>query len=75
MDVSEYDELGQMAREGLEVLRDAPLERQAILLEIAAFADFLVEQIPILDQEWKARRASLVASGDLLDPAPQGRVQ
>jgi len=74
MDISEYDELGQLAREGLEVLRDAPTERQALLLEMSAFADFLVEQIPILDQEWKARRAELVASGYLLDPPAQGRV-
>ena len=74
MDVSEYEELGQMAREGLEVLRDAPRERQAILLELAAFADFLVEQIPKLDQEWKVRRAALVASGALLDLPNQGRM-
>ena len=74
MDVSEYDELGQLAREGLEVLRDAPTERQAILLEISAFADFLVEQIPKLDQVWLSRRAELVASGDLLEPPLQGRV-
>ena len=36
----------ELAREGLEVLRDAPAERRAVLLEMAAFADFLVEQMP-----------------------------
>jgi DNA-binding transcriptional regulator GbsR (MarR family) len=65
MDVSEYEEMRELAREGLEVLRDAPLERQAALLEMSAFADFLVEEIPRLKQEWEARRQALVASGDL----------
>jgi DNA-binding transcriptional regulator GbsR (MarR family) len=65
MDVSEYEELRELAREGLEVLRDAPPERRAVLLEMSAFADFLVEQMPRLNQEWEARRETLVASGDL----------
>jgi DNA-binding transcriptional regulator GbsR (MarR family) len=65
MDVSEYEELRELAREGLEVLRDAPPERRAVLLEMSAFADFLVEQMPRLNQEWEARRRALVASGDL----------
>ena len=45
MDITEYEELGDLAREGLQVLRDAPAERRAVLLEMSAFADFLVEQI------------------------------
>ena len=65
MDVSEYEEMRELAREGLEVLRDAPPERQAALLEMSAFADFLVEEIPRLKQGWEARRQALVASGDL----------
>jgi DNA-binding MarR family transcriptional regulator len=65
MDVSEYEEMRELAREGLEVLADAPPERRAALLEMEAFAGFLVEQIPQLEQEWKARREALVASGDL----------
>jgi DNA-binding transcriptional regulator GbsR (MarR family) len=65
MDVSEYEELRELAREGLEVLRDAPQERRAALLEMSAFADFLVEQMPRLSQEWETRRRALVASGDL----------
>ena len=65
MDVSEYEELRELAREGLEVLRDAPPERRAALLEMSAFADFLVEQMPRLNQEWETRREALVASGDL----------
>jgi hypothetical protein len=32
---------------------------------MSAFADFLVAQIPKLEQEWEARREALVASGEL----------
>ena len=55
-DMSEYQEQGDLAREGLRLLADAPPERRAILLEWAAFADFLVERLPVLEQEWKERR-------------------
>jgi DNA-binding MarR family transcriptional regulator len=65
MDVSEYEELRELAQEGLQVVRDAPPERQAVLLEMSAFAEFLVERMPVLQQEWKARREALVASGRL----------
>ena len=37
------------------MLADAPLERRAVLLEMAAFADFLVEQTAALEQDWKQR--------------------
>jgi hypothetical protein len=73
MDVSEYEEMRELAREGLEVLGDAPLERRAALLEMEAFADFLVEQIPKFQQEWEARREALVASGDLPEKRPGQR--
>lgn len=73
MDITEYQELRELTREGLEVLRDAPAERRAILLEMSAFADFLLEQMPKFRQEWEARRAALVAAGDLPDqPRPGG---
>jgi DNA-binding MarR family transcriptional regulator len=65
MDVSEYEEMRELAREGLEVLGDAPPERRAALLEMSAFATFLVEEIPRLKQEWETRRQALVAAGDL----------
>jgi DNA-binding MarR family transcriptional regulator len=72
MDISEYEELRELAQEGLEVVRDAPIARQAVLLEVSAFADFLVEQIPLMQQAWDARREALVAAGRL--PAePQRR--
>jgi len=69
MDISEYEELREMAHEGLEVLQDAPIERRAVLLEVCAFADFLLEQIPRMQQEWEARRAAMVAAGELLHRA------
>ena len=65
MDVSEYEELAELAREGLDVLRDASAERRAVLLEMSAFAEFLLEQMPRLQREWQTRRETLVASGDL----------
>lgn len=65
MDISEYEELREMAHEGLEVLQEAPIERRAVLLEMSAFADFLLEQMPRMQQEWEARRAGLVSAGEL----------
>lgn len=71
-DVSEYQEQAELAREGLRLLSDAPPERRAVLLEWAAFADFLVERMPALEQEWEARREELRAAGELPDdPAAQ----
>src|SRR5581483_7723602 len=32
MDISEYEELYELTREGLEVIGDAPIERRAVLL-------------------------------------------
>jgi DNA-binding transcriptional regulator GbsR (MarR family) len=64
-DVTEYQELGDLAREGLEVLRDASPERRATLTEMAAFADWLVERTRALQDEWEAHRETLRASGEL----------
>ena len=70
-DISEYREQGELAREGLQVLEGTPPERRAILLEWAAFADFLVERLPAVEQEWKERREALVAAGQLPEaPGP-----
>jgi DNA-binding MarR family transcriptional regulator len=64
MDVSEYEDLGNLALEGLDLLRDASPARRAVLLEMAAFSAFLVEQMPQLQQEWEARRSKMMASVD-----------
>jgi biotin operon repressor len=68
-DMSEYREQGELARVALRLLQDAPPERRAVLLEWAAYADFLVERLPVLRQEWEERRTTLVADGTLPDPA------
>jgi DNA-binding MarR family transcriptional regulator len=70
-DVSEYQEQGELAREGLEVLADAPLERRAVLLELAAFADFLVERLPVMEREWIEHRDALRAAGQLPPDPPR----
>ena len=66
-DVTEYQEQGDLAREGLALLADAPPARKAVLLEMAAFADFLVARLPELEKDWKAHREALRAAGDLPD--------
>ncbi len=66
-DVTEYVEQGNLAREGLQVIKNAPIERRAVLLWWAAFADFLAEKLPDLEKQWIAHRAALVKSGKLPD--------
>ena len=73
MDISEYRELAELAQEGLELLRGAPAERRAVLLEMSAFAKFLLDQIPRMQRDWLEKRAALVASGELAElPPPLG---
>jgi DNA-binding transcriptional regulator GbsR (MarR family) len=64
-DVAEYQELGDLAREGLQVVKDASPERRATLVEMEAFADWLVERTRVLQQEWESHREALRASGEL----------
>jgi hypothetical protein len=70
-DITEYQEQGDLAREGLALLADEPPERRAVLLEWAAFADFLVDRLPAMEKDWKAHRDALRAAGDLPDPPAQ----
>jgi DNA-binding MarR family transcriptional regulator len=64
----EYGAMHAILRHGLEVLGDASPARRARLLEAAAFYDFLLERMPALADEWRARRDALRASGELPDP-------
>jgi len=64
-DISEYREQGELAREGLYAIADAPAERRAVLLEWAAFADFLCERLPLLEKDWKKHREALREAGQL----------
>ncbi|HEY1487059.1 MAG TPA: MarR family transcriptional regulator [Micromonosporaceae bacterium] len=66
-DVTEYVEQADLAREGLGVLKGTPIERRAVLLHWAAFADFLAANLPALEKKWKAHRAALVKAGKLPD--------
>jgi DNA-binding MarR family transcriptional regulator len=68
-DITEYQEQADLAQEGLSLLADTPLERRAVLLEWAALAGFLVERIPVWEQEWMAYRGKLVEAGQLADAA------
>jgi DNA-binding MarR family transcriptional regulator len=70
-DATEYQEQGDLAREGLAVLADAAPERRARLLWYAAFADFLVARMPVLHKDWIAHREALRASGELPEPPTQ----
>ena len=72
-DVTEYQEQADLAREGLALLADAPPERKAVLLEMAAFADFLVARLPELEKDWKAHREALRAAGELPDTPLKAR--
>jgi DNA-binding MarR family transcriptional regulator len=64
-DISEYQELAELAQEGLRVLADSPPERRAVLMELAAFADFLIARIPVMEEEWRVHRDELRAAGKL----------
>jgi DNA-binding MarR family transcriptional regulator len=66
-DVSEYQEQADLAREGLAVLADAPPGRRAVLLEVAAFADWLIARLPEWEKDWQAHREALNAAGELPD--------
>ena len=74
LDTTEYEEMKDLVREGLEVVRDAPAERRALLLEWSEFTDFVIEQVGRMQQEWLQRRAALVAAGKLSEhPGHWGR--
>jgi biotin operon repressor len=70
-DPAEYQEQAALAREGLAILADAPPERRAVLLEMAAFADWLTARLPEWEKDWQAHRERLRAAGELPGDAPQ----
>ena len=65
-----HREHAALFREGLALLDDASPQRRAPLEEMVALAEFLSERLPELQDEWRARRDELRASGAL--PAPRG---
>src|SRR3954451_13225896 len=64
-DISEYEEMAALAPEGLTLGEGATPERRRELLELAAFADFLVDRTRAMQQDWEAHLAALRASGEL----------
>lgn len=52
-DPTEYQETAALAREGLELLKDASPERRAPLEATASLGDFLAERLPRLYKEWQ----------------------
>lgn len=53
-DPTEYQETARLAREGLELLKDAGPERRQPLEAAASLGDFFAERIPKLYEEWTA---------------------
>ncbi|MGF7229024.1 MAG: GbsR/MarR family transcriptional regulator [Candidatus Saccharibacteria bacterium] len=51
-DPTEYEETARLAREGLELLKEATPERRQPLEAAASLGDFLAERIPQLYEEW-----------------------
>jgi DNA-binding transcriptional regulator GbsR (MarR family) len=72
LDTTEYEEMRELIREGMEVVRDGPAERRAALLEWAEFTEFIIEQVKRMKQEWLERRAALVAEGKLPEQPGHG---
>ena len=73
MDITEYEEMRNLALEGLELLRDASVERRAVLVEMSALADLVFDEMRTIQQRWKERRLALVASGELPEARGQER--
>jgi hypothetical protein len=64
-DPTEYQEQAALAREGLAILAGAPPERRAVLLEMAAFAEWLTARLPEWEKDWRAHREVLRAADEL----------
>jgi DNA-binding MarR family transcriptional regulator len=52
LNIDMYREQASLAREGLALLDAAPSEQRFALEEIALFAEFLAERVPVLLAEW-----------------------
>ena len=67
-DPAEYQEQAALAREGLAMLAGAPPARKVVLLQMAAFADWLTARLPEWEKDWRAHRDALHAAGELPGP-------
>lgn len=50
----EYQHMAKLAREGLELLKDASPERRQVLEVTASLNEFLAERLPQIFEEWNA---------------------
>jgi DNA-binding MarR family transcriptional regulator len=71
-DTTEYEEMKELVDEGLGVVGDTSPQQRALLLEWSEFASFVAEQVKRMQEEWRERRAVLVAEGRLPEQ-PGGR--
>ncbi len=62
-DPSEYREMANLAREGLELLKDASPERRQALEATASLGDFLAVRLPQLYEEWNEYRKQVSPKG------------
>lgn len=56
----EYIQQAALAREGLELLKDASKERRQVLEEAEALNEFLAERMPVLLKEWYEYRDNVL---------------
>jgi len=51
-DPTEYQQMANLAREGLELIGDEPSERRDSLEAVVSLNEFMVERLPQLYEEW-----------------------
>lgn len=61
-DAATYQEQADLAREALALRPDAAPARRAVLVEAAAFYDFLAKRLPEVLEEWRLQRDALRAA-------------
>ncbi len=50
----------QLFEAGMQLLRDEPMEAKSRLIELQAYLDFLVDELPGLRERWRSRRDELI---------------
>ena len=50
----------QLFEAGVDVLRDEPIETKRRLIEMQAYVDFIVDELPGLNERWMTRRDDLI---------------
>jgi DNA-binding transcriptional regulator GbsR (MarR family) len=50
----------RLADDGLDLLKDEPVEAKMRLIELQVFSDFALEALPEMTERWERRRAELI---------------